>query len=82
MGRIKEMIWDKLFLDFYLDKRFSWRFKFLNWLTEDWLREELFGIINDAKLCKTMLSEEDLVFVPVSKRLDKIVDSANYLLDI
>lgn len=82
MGRIKDKIWDKFFLDFYLDKRFSWRFKLVNWLTEDWLREELCGIIYDAKFCKRMLNDENKVSTTVKKRLDKIVESADYLLDI
>lgn len=82
MERIKEKIWDKLFLDFYLDKRFSWRFKLINWLTEDWLRAELCSIIYDAEFCQKVLEHKPDVPESVKRRLDKIIDSADYLLDI
>ena len=41
MTRLKEWIWDKLFLDFYLDKRFTLKFKFVNLLYGDELRAML-----------------------------------------
>ena len=30
MKKIKDWIWDKLFLDFYLDPRYTFRFKLIN----------------------------------------------------
>ena len=46
MHKIKDWIWDKLSLDFYLDKRFTLKFKFVNLLYGDYLRNYLvfFGI--------------------------------------
>lgn len=51
---LREWFWDKLFLDFYLDKRWTFRFKVLNFLSGDVLRgylsimwyhcHELYGI--------------------------------------
>lgn len=82
MAKLKDYIWDKLFLDFYLDKRFSWRFKLVNWLMEDWLRTELIGIIHDAELCEKTLGHVDNVPEIVCKRLSRIIDSADYLLDV
>ena len=41
MHKIKDWIWDKLFLDFYLDKRFTLKFKFVNLLYGDYLRNYL-----------------------------------------
>lgn len=41
MQKIKDWIWDKLFLDFYLDKRFTLKFKFVNLLYGDYLRNYL-----------------------------------------
>jgi hypothetical protein len=38
---LKDWIWDKLFLDFYLDKRWTWRFKLMNLISGDALREYL-----------------------------------------
>ena len=41
MKRIKDWIWDRLFLDFYLDNRWTLRFRFLNLLSRDALRTYL-----------------------------------------
>ena len=35
---IHDFVWDKLFLDFYLDKRFTFRFKLMNLISGDTLR--------------------------------------------
>ena len=39
MRKIKEWLWNVLFLDFYLDKGWSVRFKILNLISGDALRE-------------------------------------------
>ena len=82
MTKLKDYIWDKLFLDFYLDKRFSWRFKLVNWLMEDELRAELVSIIYDAEICGKFLNHVDGVPEIVQRKLDKIAESADYLLDV
>lgn len=41
MMMLKDWVWDKLFLDFYLDKRWTWRFKLMNLISGDALRDYL-----------------------------------------
>lgn len=38
MAKLKEYVWDKLFLDFYLDKHWTLEFKILNLISGDFLR--------------------------------------------
>ena len=41
MTRIHDWIWNVLFLDFYLDKRWTFRFKLMNLISGDTLRPML-----------------------------------------
>lgn len=41
MKKLKDWIWDKLFLDFYLDPGWTFRFKLMNLISGDALREYL-----------------------------------------
>ena len=41
---LRDWFWDKLFLDFYLDKRWTFRFKVLNFLSGDVLRMYLCSV--------------------------------------
>lgn len=79
---MKDWIWDKLFLDFYLDKRFSWRFKLMNWLSKDWLRSELSSIRYDATLCQRTLDYADNVPSAARRRLTKITKTVDDLMEI
>lgn len=40
---LRDFIWDKLFLDFYFDKHWTFRFKLMNLISGDRLRPALTG---------------------------------------
>ena len=57
MGRIKDWIWNALFLDFYLDKRWTLKFKVLNFISGDVLREYLSAIHSQLVNCEKYSEE-------------------------
>lgn len=50
MKKTAEWLQDALFLDFYLDKRWTFRFKIMNFISGDTLRPILCEIYNDINL--------------------------------
>lgn len=78
MEKIKDYIWDKLFLDFYLNNNYSLRFRLLNFLSGDILRSNLSSVTYHIKrthqLCKDAVEPDPLIELHIRKSLERIED--------
>lgn len=78
MEKLKDYLWDKLFLDFYLSDGYSLRFKLLNFLSGDVLRSNLSSInyhVHRTHQRNNNIHEPDpLIELHINKSLERIED--------
>ena len=60
MSEIKDRVWNLLFLDFYLDPRWTFRFKLMNLISGDTLRGCLTAVKNNLDTAQRYDSEPPL----------------------